>query len=236
MAALANALHHQREAELTRNENLLASQWQGQLPASSDPTGGMIGPFIAFCNERKVRYCPATPFTVAAYVEGLKGLGIGGIPDLLQAVAELHDQCAHSNPVSTHPVRLALEELATNTQAPRSWLKEEKQLSWPLPADVRIAIARRDQQRERELRRMQNELAETKRKTGDAEKVAETLKKELEEMAKKEGRGFTKEDEKAAGLTRVDDFAEASKSIVNKVESNASTNDGFSGGLKSGRG
>ena len=235
MAALANALHHQREVELSRAENLLASQWQGQLPASSDPTGGMITPFITFCNERKLRYSPATPFTVAAYVEWLKGLRVDGIPAMLQAIEELSDQCGHANPVSTYPVRLALHDLATNTPAPRSWTKDEK-ISWPmLPAEVRLALARRAQQTERELRRLQNDLAEQKRKTGDAEKVIETLKEEISTMTKvnKDGSGpgvgpYSVTD---MPLRRGPGFEESSKDISKIVDKNHEVNDGFAGGL-----
>jgi hypothetical protein len=135
----------------------------------------MILPFVQFCRERKVRYCPASPFVVSAYVLWLMSMGVSGINKMLHAIEELHDLNGRANPVQTHVVKVVLGELVSKEPPgppPRSWTKAE-QLSWAtLPSDVRSAIARREADREKELRRAQNAAA-AKRKTGDAEKVAE---------------------------------------------------------------
>jgi hypothetical protein len=63
---------------------------------------------------------------------------------------------------------VALESV-TNIEPPRSWRAEEKELFLTLPADIKAVVSRREQQREKELRRLQNETAAIKRQTTAAD-------------------------------------------------------------------
>ena len=202
MAALATALHHQREAELTRNEQAIVAAWKGDLPSGTDVNGRMIAPFVTFCMERKVRYCPANPYVVAAYLRWLMDMNVGGIPDLLRGIEEVHAVNGLANPVQTFPVRELLSELASKEPPgppPRSWPKADQLLWAELPPAIRAVISKRDRERETALRRMQNELAEMKKRLNGSSVPKAVDNKEDEVMAK-EGKGFTKADEEAAGL------------------------------------
>jgi chromosome segregation ATPase len=70
------------------------------------------------------------------------------------------------------------EELAVALDAPRSWSKEAKLAFTRLPADLQQFYAARDRDREREIRRAQNERAEALRKLAAAEARIAELEKE----------------------------------------------------------
>src|SRR5262249_44835197 len=65
----------------------------------------------------------------------------------------------------------------------RSWKKAEKQAFVQLPPEVKSAIQRRDHEREVEVRRLQNELAELK-KTATTAPSETVTSKETTNMAK----------------------------------------------------
>src|SRR5262249_26479103 len=79
-----------------------------------------------------------------------------------------------------------LSEVLAIEPAPRSWNKDEK-ASWvQLPPEIKAAIGRREHQREKELRRLQNQVAELRHKTApESSKTVEP--KETTTMAKGEG-------------------------------------------------
>jgi len=67
----------------------------------------------------------------------------------------------------------------TSVKPPRSWPKEDKALLATLPAQIRHRIEMREQQRDKELRRLQNEHAEKlKALTPDEPKAVEQKEKE----------------------------------------------------------
>ncbi len=71
------------------------------------------------------------------------------------------------NPIS-NPVIAALKERELRERglvAPRSWPKEEKLMFLSLPEPIQRIIGLREKQRETELRRVQNELANLKKQT-----------------------------------------------------------------------
>ena len=94
---------------------------------------------------------------------------------MLAAVQELHDYHNLSNPCATRVVNLALEQVV-HPQIPRSWNKEERAEWAKLPLPVRDAIARRENDRDKELRRLQNKQRQT---NGAGTKTAQTDDKEL---------------------------------------------------------
>jgi hypothetical protein len=78
-----------------------------------------------------------------------------------QAIELLHDQCGLANPMQTRAARWALEQVL-KIKLPRSWPKESKAMFTHLPAQIRHIIVARENDRERALRRGQNEIAEIK--------------------------------------------------------------------------
>jgi hypothetical protein len=57
----------------------------------------------------------------------------------------------------------AVLEREFNFDIPRSWKIPEKEMFCTLPAEIRAAVSRREKQRETEVRRLQNSVAELKR-------------------------------------------------------------------------
>src|SRR5262249_28292922 len=116
--------------------------------------------------EKGVRYCPAKPYVIAAYVidQAATGASTETLLRRVQAISALHDRHGLSDPVSSTAARYALA-YAIPTDPPRSWNKEEKASFVQLPHEIKAAIQRREHQREVQLRRMQNEVAALKKLT-----------------------------------------------------------------------
>jgi hypothetical protein len=89
----------------------------------------------------------------------------------LVAIAEMHDQHQLPNPTATACVRQAITSIF-ELKAPRSWAPAEKLLFADLPSEIQAVIGHRDLQRVKEMRRLQNELAELKRRQGSADEPA----------------------------------------------------------------
>src|SRR5262245_37572192 len=151
-----------------------------QPPELDTPTREDLQPFLAWTTQASVRYAPAKPFVVAAYVDHLAATGISTATILrrVNAISALHDRYNLADPVRTTVVRTVLRDVVAG-EPPRSWNKEEQKSFVQLPPEIQAAVARRERQREIELRRMQNELADLrKRLPADAEtKSAETSEK-----------------------------------------------------------
>src|SRR5262249_28026235 len=159
-----------------------------QPAALDDETRENLQPFLAWTTEKNCRYAPAKGFVVAAFVldQAATGASTETILRRVSAISILHDRYGLSDPVSSSAARYALG-YAIPTEAPRSWNKLEKEAFVQLPPEVKAAIHRREHQRETEVRRMQNQLAELKRQQQSAADNKEPISKETKTMAKKEG-------------------------------------------------
>jgi hypothetical protein len=112
--------------------------------------------FVRWCGDHGVRSCPATPATGAMFVMGTRPQEVA---PALMAIQELHDSKGLPSPVATAAVRSAISRVL-ELKPPRSWSKAERLLFAGLPNDIRCVVTHRDHQRDVELRRLQNELAE----------------------------------------------------------------------------
>jgi hypothetical protein len=183
-----DAIRKREQAEAwDRNETQLATSLSTVLPAKSeldDETRALVRPFLDYCALVNVRYLPAKPTTVAAFV--FKQFDSGVTPetilDQVSAIEALHDSFdSIANPVQTSPVRFALSEV-TVIEPPRSWTKEQQAEFKTFPISAQKTIAAREKNREQHLRQKQNELAELKkalRLTAAAEpKTADTTERQ----------------------------------------------------------
>ena len=174
MADLANALQQYKAAELERNDRALAFQLATVLPPLvselDDQTLRRLAIFSAYCADRGVLLCPAQPATVASFIiaQVAKGERAERIFELTVAIELLHDQHGLANPVATAIARRALASLGV-IEPPRSWRPNEKMLFSSLPLEIQTAVARREHEREKEIRRMQNATAEKLRQPDGAE-------------------------------------------------------------------
>jgi hypothetical protein len=172
----------QRRAEaeaFDRNEQALAATVDDSVVELTPSDRELLQPWLAWCKDQGVRHAPAKPWCAAAFVlyQNNRGVAEPEIVAQCNAIARLHDKWRLANPIATHSVGIALERIS-KIEAPRSWTKEEK-FAWSLlsPA-IRTVIARRETERDRALRRIQNEAAAL-RKTKDAARPVETAKKEI---------------------------------------------------------
>jgi hypothetical protein len=135
---------------------------------------GRIDLFGKWCEARSVRKCPVKPWVLATYLLEKSAEGIPAEPLLstLAAVVALHDFHGLSSPSATRVVNLALETILREERQPR-WSKDEL-IEWrQLPLPIRNTIARRENDRDQELRRLQNKVArqlEDQRLSNDAGK------------------------------------------------------------------
>jgi hypothetical protein len=166
--SLATEIERVRERELAAKLNqgeavlsaAIAEKIQPPAVELDDKTRALLKSFVDWCGARNVRYCPAKPATVAAYVFHQKDSA--AILEILDAIEKLHDLHRLANPVQTAIVNVVLGHILKD-EPPRSWTKEERREWWLLPPTVKAAISRRERDRERELRRAQNLAAELKK-------------------------------------------------------------------------
>jgi hypothetical protein len=178
--ALANELERikQRElaARLDAGERALGLRFELPKTELSEDLLSRLAVFGKWCEAKSVRQCAAKPKTVAAFVLDQHGLGatVQHILAMLEAIEVLHDSYhGLSNPTRTAVVRAALDQIV-RVDPPRSWPKEQKAEFCRLPPDIRYIIAKRENERQRELRRLQNEAA-AKRKSETKEISNEQL-------------------------------------------------------------
>jgi hypothetical protein len=150
---------------------------QDALQLERPPLGAaerkLLEPFQAWCGSRGVRPLPATPATVAAYIQSLPE---GQISAALDAIQAAHDYIGVSSPVGSHSVRTVLAHRLTIFSAPRSWRRDEQLLWDQLPPEIKRTITRREADRDTALRNKQNELA------GNARGVAVELRRYIKQM------------------------------------------------------
>jgi len=150
-------------AKWTQNENALLKQLQESAPAlpinngSSETDLALQRDFVKWCSNKAVRHCPARPWVVASFILEHRHRGESHVLDSLAAIGRLHDRHNLANPTATASVRAVLETMIDD-KPPRSWTKHEKELFAFLPAEIRAAVGRREQQRETYIRHTQNEL------------------------------------------------------------------------------
>jgi len=120
--------------------------------------------FLEFAKQKCCRACPARPSTVAAYIihEKAEGRPAQQILALVEAIAAFHDHHGLANPCATQIVRVAIDEVI-HIDAPRAWNREDRVLFASLDPMVRDVIARREQERDVALRRLQNKAAEERK-------------------------------------------------------------------------
>src|SRR5262245_38915441 len=143
-----------------RGEQKIATEFGPRLPQApdlDDETRTNLKPFIEWASDNSVRFCPAKPHVLAAYIL-TQASTAGDQQSLLQeveAIDRLHQRHGLPSPVATTAARAALESVL-HIDPPRSWRKSEKEAFVTMPVEVRAAVARREHEREVETRRLQN--------------------------------------------------------------------------------
>jgi hypothetical protein len=117
-------------------------------------------PFERYCYQRRLAPVPAPPATVVAFVRDNAGLPIEQLWEAVQQITQSHLEIGLADPVAGP----ATEEISllANIDPPNSWPKAEKERFKALPYDLQLYMVEREMQRDREVRRIQNDLAKTR--------------------------------------------------------------------------
>lgn len=182
-------LQNDLAAAFDHGERLLAAELGEKLAFKpkelSHDQQHRFGVFVEFAKQKCVRACPAKPTSVAAFVIDKHSDGVPAqqILALLEAITAAHN--CHGNladPCAAQIVRQALSE-TIRTNPPRSWPAADKLLFATLDPVVQDVIARREEERDSNLRKKQNELAEL-RKRLEAEAATNSVNSENKEVSK----------------------------------------------------
>jgi len=119
--------------------------------------------FAKWCELNDVCFCPAAPAAVAKFVADCASLGIERLWPAVQQISQAHVALGLADPTLGGVAAAAISEVG-GINAPRSWPDDRKQRFKALPYDVQIYIAAHEVQREKALRRAQNEAASARQR------------------------------------------------------------------------
>ncbi|WFU83774.1 hypothetical protein QA645_13820 [Bradyrhizobium sp. CIAT3101] len=119
--------------------------------------------FVRWCELHDVIACPATPSSVARFVIDCASLGVDRLWPAVQEISRMHASLGLADPTLGGPAAAAMSAAAA-VVPPRSWPGRFKERFRTLPYDIQAYLAAHETQRERALRRAQNEAASACRK------------------------------------------------------------------------
>ncbi len=119
--------------------------------------------FVKWCELNSMSACPATPASVARFVTDLASLGMNRLWPAVQDVSRMHAALDLADPTLGGPAASAISAVAA-IPPPRSWPGRFKQRFAALPYDIQVHLASHEAQRERALRRAQNDAASARQK------------------------------------------------------------------------
>jgi hypothetical protein len=121
--------------------------------------------FVKWCELNGLSPCPAMPAHIARFIVDCAPLGIERLWPAIQDISRLHVSVGLADPTLGGVVAKAIGDLA-GIDPPRSWPAAHKQRFKSLPYDLQVYVAAHEAQRERALRRAQNEAAYARRAAG----------------------------------------------------------------------
>ncbi|MCK1393640.1 hypothetical protein [Bradyrhizobium sp. 1] len=119
--------------------------------------------FVKWCELSGVPACPATPASVARFVTDCAALGMDRLWPAVKDISRLHVSLGLADPTLGGAAASAMSAIAA-IPPPRSWPGLFKQRFDELPYDIKVHLAAHEAQRERALRRAQNEAASARQK------------------------------------------------------------------------
>ena len=119
--------------------------------------------FVRWCELNAVSPCPAAPADIARFVTDCASIGIERLWPAVQEISKLHVAIGLADPTLGGAAAAAISDLA-GIAPPRSWPNERKQRFRSLPYDLQVYVVAHETQREKALRRAQNEAASARQK------------------------------------------------------------------------
>jgi hypothetical protein len=177
LRALERAKLDAHVAEWARRESVLTDavvcRLGGPVPVEKEPHAvEALTEFRGWCDRNGVRFVPAQPASIAQFLLEHTVSSPKRANEFIAAISEFYSEQGLPNPAATWIVAAALER-AGDVVPPRSWPKGLKAEFARLPATLKVYVAEHDAQRERVLRRAQNEAAQARRELRAARPVAE---------------------------------------------------------------
>lgn len=180
---LSNVIENAKLAEFVRNEKAIADRLAPERPPLSDRDKALFHLFAQWCAHHSVRSLPATPAVVAAFILEHEARGSEFVDEVLGAITRAHALWLLANPVATEIVSQALLQTEL-VNASRSFDKREKLMFATLPRDMQRAVARRENDRDKALRRAQNEAGDLRNEVKRLKAAVEP--KSVEDLKTKE--------------------------------------------------
>lgn len=119
--------------------------------------------FARWCELNGVTACPAAPASVARFVTDCASLGMSRLWPAVQEISRMHVSLGLADPTLGGAPASAMSAIAA-IPPPRSWPGLFKERFGALPYDIQAHLAAHEAQRERALRRAQNEAASARQK------------------------------------------------------------------------
>lgn len=119
--------------------------------------------FAKWCELNGLSACPAAPAAVARFVADCAALGIERLWPAVHDISKLHAGLGLADPTLGEVVADAIDRVA-RVAPPRSWPDDRKLRFKALPYDLQLYIATHEAQREKAIRRAQNEAADVRQK------------------------------------------------------------------------
>jgi hypothetical protein len=124
--------------------------------------------FARWCELHEMQAVPASPVTISRFINGIAELGIDRVWEAVQEISRAHWTQGYADPTcGPGPVTSAVN-VVSGLQPPRSWPKETGQSFKALPYDMQKQILDRETERDRAVRKAQNEVASLKKEIGNA--------------------------------------------------------------------
>lgn len=114
--------------------------------------------FVKWCELNNLVACPAAPASVARFIADCASLGVNRLWSAVQDVSRMHASLGLADPTLGGVAAAAMSAVAA-VPPPRSWPRPFKERFGELPYDIQDYLAAHETQRERALRRAQNEAA-----------------------------------------------------------------------------
>jgi hypothetical protein len=120
--------------------------------------------FAKWCSLRGEQAIPASPTIIARFVKDVAPMGIDRVWPAILEISRAHYVITLPDPTLSYPVTTAINELS-KIEPPRSWPAEEKTRFMTLPFDIQSVLLKRQNDFDREVKRLQNEFAKLRKES-----------------------------------------------------------------------
>jgi hypothetical protein len=169
IAALVNARAQEQAAE---ERALTAKVWAHlgmQAPqgdASEWPT------WQQWCERTAIPSCPAVPASIAVFI--LKNAALGDrLEKVVESIGAVHQADGKADPTLSPVVIAALYPKGPPIAAPRSWNRSHSYMWQILPRAIQDYIVKRQDDHDKEIRRLQREYSDMRKEILNADSIKE---------------------------------------------------------------